>query len=488
MRKHLPRALAATAFLAGALLVPATASAASPSNDDFANATLIDPSSLPFSDVVDNTQATTEPGEPADCIVPPVQQTVWYAITPTVDGTLQADTVGSNFSTFLEAFQSNGPGFGGLSSLVCQFFGTPITFTAHAGTTYYFQVGSFPFSSGGDLHLNLRAIPAPANDDFANATVVDSLPFSDSVDTTAATVESNEPTPSCGFGQSTGTVWFAFTPPQSGSYTASAPNSTFSTQVAAYTGSGLGSVSEIGCRAFGQPLTFDADAGTTYYVQVGGLFGGRGTLTFSLDVAPNPVAQFFYSPGDPSAYDIVQFFDNSYDPGGNSFTSKVWHFGDGTTTTNPGCCVTHRYAADRDYTVELDVTTTDGRTASTQQVVHVKTHDVSIAKVLTPQTASVGQTRTITVGITNNRYPETVQVQLSKSVAGGGWQPVGVLTQYVPVRGASRTTNFNFSYTFAPEDASLGKINFQAVATIQGARDAIPSDNSFTSLSTKVVR
>jgi hypothetical protein len=134
------------------------------------------------------------------------------------------------------------------------------------------------------------------------------------------------------------------------------------------------------------------------------------------------------------------------------------------------------------------VKTTDGRTASISQNVEVKTHDVTIAKVLVPQTAGVGQSRTITVGLTNGKYPETVQVQLLKSVAGGGWQQVGVLTQYVPVRGANRTTTFDFSYTFAPEDAVLGKISFQAIASLQGARDAIPTDNVFISLPTKVAR
>jgi hypothetical protein len=54
------------------------------------------------------------------------------------------------------------------------------------------------------------------------------------------------------------------------------------------------------------------------------------------------------------------------------------------------------------------------------------------------------------------------------------------------VRGANRTSNFSFSYTFAPEDAVLGKVTFQAVAEIQGAHDAIPTDNTFISLATKV--
>ena len=483
MRVHLLKVLAIAAVAGGVLLVPATAGAALPANDDFANATVI--SSLPYSDTVDVTDATSEAGEPA-CTTPEDSRSIWYDITPPADEVLQLQATGQS-STTLAVY--TGSVVNSLSSVTgCSYFGQSVILNANGGTTYHIRIAAFPFDAGGSLTLDVQEVPPPPNDDFSNARAVGSLPLSDSVDATAASVEPDEPTPSCGYGQSAGTVWWAFTPSQSGSYTASVPASGFSAQMAAYTGSGLASLSEIGCRAFGQALTFQADAGKIYYFQVGGVFGGRGTLTFHLDVAPKPVAGFGYNPPDPSVFDTVQFYDQSYDPGGNSFSSEVWHFGDGTNASNPGCCPTHKYAKDGDYTVELDVTTADGRTASAQQVVHVRTHDVSITKVLVPQAASVGQTRAITVGLTDSRYPETVQVQLLKSVAGGGWQQVGVLTQYVPVRGANRTTNFGFNYTFVRDDATLAKVNFQAIATIQGAHDALPNDNTFISLPTKVTR
>jgi PKD domain len=147
-------------------------------------------------------------------------------------------------------------------------------------------------------------------------------------------------------------------------------------------------------------------------------------------------ASFYYYPSDPSTFDAVQFNDQSYDPGGVGISSETWSFGDGTSSSNLGCCPSHRYAADGDYPVTPMVSTSDGRTASKSQLVQVRTHDVTITKVTVPQTASVAQTRTLVVGLTDNRYPETVQVQLLKSVAGGGWQQVGLATQYVPVRGA----------------------------------------------------
>ena len=313
---------------------------------------------------------------------------------------------------------------------------------------------------------------------------IGSLPFQDDVDTTAATIQSDEPA-LCTPPASEKTVWYAYTPAVDGSVTARMTMAPAPTGVAVYQGASLESLTRLGCQ-YGFPLTFHVEAGATYYLQIGtfGQYGGQ--LRFVLETAPPPVAGFVFSPGDPSIFDSVQFFDQSYDPAGNSFSSEVWSFGDGTEASDPGCCPTHRYSQDGDYTVELVVTTSDGRAASIQQVVHVRTHDVTIAKVLAPQTASVGQSRTITVGLTNSRYPETVHVQLLKSVAGGGWQQVGVLSQYVPVRGANRTTNFSFNYTFTPDDAALGKVSFQAIASIENARDAIPADNTFISLPTKV--
>src|SRR5204862_4563208 len=139
---------------------------------------------------------------------------------------------------------------------------------------------------------------------------------------------------------------------------------------------------------------------------------------------------FFSFPGDPSIFDTVQFIDQSFDPGQAGFQPEVWDFGD--EATGAGCCPTHGYTADGDYTVQLTVTTLDGRTASTSQVVHVRTHDVAVTRFATPNAASSGQTRRIVVGINSKRYAETVEVQLFRSVP-GGFQQFGSLTQFVPM-------------------------------------------------------
>jgi hypothetical protein len=131
---------------------------------------------------------------------------------------------------------------------------------------------------------------------------------------------------------------------------------------------------------------------------------------------------------------------------------------------------------DGDYTVNLTATTSDGRSGSSSQVVHVLTKDVAITTFSVPQTARVNQTKTINVNIQNKRYSDYVQVTLYKGLPGGGEQIIGTLTIYVPEK-ARQSTTFRFSYTFTSGDATVGKVTFKAVASIVNGRDALPSDN-----------
>jgi len=463
--------------------VSVTQQLVAPSNDNFADATVI--AALPFTNTVDITDATTEAGEPtASCAFgSPSGRTVWYSFTPAATGWMSASIVNAFFSHVVGAYA--GSSLASLTEVGCRAFGGRLAFLAQGGTTYHFQLDGL-FGGFGSLEFQLQGIPVPPNDDFVDAASILALPFSDAVDIISASIEAGEPIPSCA-GPRSKTVWYAFTPTGTGSISASVVNNfSFPTAIAAYTGNSLGSLTEVGCLAsFGGRLTFRAQGGTAYYFQVDDLFGQGGPLEFRLEVAPQPVAGFFVSPGDPSVFDVVQFSDASFDPGEVGVQSQEWTFGDGATGT--GCCPTHQYAADGSYTVQLTVTTFDGRTASTPQTVLVRTHDVAITKFSVPKSASAGQTRGIAVGINSRRYPETVEVQLLKSVP-GGFQFVGVLTQSVPVRPSNRTTDFSFSYTFTSADAQVGKVTFKAVARIVDARDALPADNEAIASPTKVNR
>src|SRR5205814_1649968 len=326
-----------------------------------------------------------------------------------------------------------------------------------------------------------------SNDDFGNATGISTLPFSDVANLAIASAETGEQTPSCAifYPPVSRTVWYSFTPAVTGSVSARIVNASISSVVAAYTGSSVSGVNEIGCNVFGGNVTFRAQAGTTYHFLVGGLFGQGGSVERSEERRVGKECRCGGSPFDPSIFDQVQFQDFSFDPGFVGFEPPQWSFGDGTSGT--GFNAPHRYAADGDYTVQLTVTTLDGRTASTSQSVHVRTHDVAVTRFATPNAASSGQTRRIVVSINSKRYAETVDVQLFRSVP-GGFQQFGSLTQFVPMNPKNGTTEFAFSYTFTGDDAQIGKVTFRAVAVVAGVRDALPADNEVIASPTKVSR
>jgi hypothetical protein len=462
------------------MISPSVAQAVPPANDDFDSAVTI--ASLPFSTTQLTTEATAALDDPTACYN---NGSVWFSFTPATNMTIDANTFGSTYDTVLAAYT----GSRGSLALVpgaCNddFSGTQsrIVFEATAGTTYYLmasQCCGYGGSGGGDLTLSVAAQQPPPNDDFANAMAIPGVPFTHTVDIVAATMQPGEPAYTCG--SVTRSVWYAFTPTETGSVTARTSVG-YNSILTVYTGSSLTELSQVACRSYSSPLTFRANAGQTYYLQVGQTYPADGLVQLNLDVAPAVTPSFYYWPSDPSTFDSVQFNDYTSDPGGNPIVTREWQFGDGTSGT--GCCLYHRYAADGDYPVQLTVTTSDGRTGTASRVVAVRTHDVAFERFMAPESASVGQTRAVTAYVKNNRYDETVRVELYKSVP-GGFALVGSLTQLVVAR-PNRTTEFPFNYTFTADDAALGKVTFKAVATIVNARDALTGDNTIISIPTTV--
>src|SRR6266581_4623664 len=79
-----------------------------PSNDNFADATVITAS--PFSSTVDITDATVEPGEPtSSCSAFASGKTIWYTFTPAVTGVLSA-TANAGFYTMVAAYTGSSLG------------------------------------------------------------------------------------------------------------------------------------------------------------------------------------------------------------------------------------------------------------------------------------------------------------------------------------------------------------------------------------------
>jgi PKD repeat protein len=81
-----------------------------------------------------------------------------------------------------------------------------------------------------------------------------------------------------------------------------------------------------------------------------------------------PVADFTYSPSNPTTSDTVNFYDASSDSDG-TVVAWEWNFGDGWTSTqqNP----THKYDDDGTYTITLAVTDDDGLTDDVSKILTI---------------------------------------------------------------------------------------------------------------------
>jgi hypothetical protein len=457
------------------LLVPGVANAAPPANDDFDQAVPVTTPS--FSTTQSAAEATEAADDPTTCYG--FHHSVWFTYTAPADGVLTATTAGSGYDTVLSAFTGSR---GSLSQVGCNddAAGTPqsrVEFTVVRGTRYHFMVSAYRSGAVGSLTFSVTGSGTPANDAFADAAPVTSLPHAADVDLSTATVEPGEPGSVCG--QSPKSLWYAVTLPATTPVTLTP--STPDGRLTVYTGPTLTTLTEVGCTWFGA-MTFRADADATYYVRLTAGTEGASATQLLMDVAQPIRAAFSHDPAAPSTFADTEFRNTSTVPDATTPVTAQWDFGDGTTGT--GHTARHRYPVDGDYTATLTVAAGDGRTATTSQVVAVRTHDVTISQFTTPSAATVGTTKAINIRIANTRYAEDVTVTLFRSTP-SGWSEVGHYAQYVPAS-ATGAVNFPFNYTFRPDDAALGKVTFRAVATPAGTTDAQPGDNEVISATTLV--
>ncbi len=115
--------------------------------------------------------------------------------------------------------------------------------------------------------LSVQAV-APANDDFDSATVVPSLPFVDTIDTTEATVAFDDPNLSCPFSQPI-SVWYAFTPSADTIIQTDTDGSTFSTSIGVYNGT-PGNFSSAASNCTSGSVKINVYAGVTIYFMIKG--------------------------------------------------------------------------------------------------------------------------------------------------------------------------------------------------------------------------
>jgi len=177
-------------------------------------------------------------------------------------------------------------------------FDSFLEFSALTDGTYFIHVSEYRGDARPDFLYDLvvSAPTPPPNDDFASAKEITSIPFTDTVNTRGATIETSDPTPACAAGAvSSGrakSVWYRFTPSSSGALVADTFGSGYDTILSVWTGT-QGSLSAVTCNdqagsSDQSQVGFTAQAGTTYYFLVTAYSGDGGLLVFNLRATTPP--------------------------------------------------------------------------------------------------------------------------------------------------------------------------------------------------------
>jgi hypothetical protein len=216
------------ALVGAALIVPASAAATTPPNDDFANREVLS-GTLPIEVTGSNVEATSEPGEPTSGTY---GYSVWFEWVAPATGWFTVGACDSDFAAAVAIFTGTEPA--SLTRLASSGEGpgcgnrTQYTFHASSGTPYLVQVDGAviappsgpPPPSEGTFHLRVEATPPPPNDDFADATGNRFFGLFTRGHNWTATTEPGEFSYGTGSGAS---VWYRWTPPETAKYRISGP-------------------------------------------------------------------------------------------------------------------------------------------------------------------------------------------------------------------------------------------------------------------------
>ena len=252
-------------------------------NDNFGDRIVL--SGLPVSTTGSNIGATEEPQEPAQSW--PINSVWWSWTAPTTE-TVNINTRGSDFDTYLSVFTgsalpnltligANDDALGSLTSLV--------SLNATAGTTYQIAVDGYS-SATGQIGLNI-VVPPPPNDNFADQIALTGDTANATGTNRGATGEVGEPTQSGPINS----AWWSWTAPSTGIYNIDTRGSNFDTWLSVFTGSAVDNLTLIGADDDGggnlaSLVSLNATAGTTYRIAVDGYSSATGAI--QLNVAPPP--------------------------------------------------------------------------------------------------------------------------------------------------------------------------------------------------------
>jgi len=258
----------------------------------------------------DNSGATRETGEPNHA-TDRGGASVWYQWRAPASGLVTFDTFGSNFDTLLAVYTGNA--VNALSVVASSDNAgssaqSRVTFDAKANTTYQIAIDGkstsldqgtgLPRGETGLILLNWSNLPPPVNDNFANAQTISGASGNVTGRNTVASKEGGEPNHAGGPGGAS--VWYRWTAPSTGNLTFTTVGSDFNTLLAVYTGSTINALTlvsdndDVGGLVQSR-VTFNATAGTVYYIAIDGSVGVPGNLT---QFSGNVVLSWFSETGN----------------------------------------------------------------------------------------------------------------------------------------------------------------------------------------------
>ena len=213
---------------------------------------------------------------------------VWFSFTATSDYQARATTCGTAaYDSKIEVYSGS---CGALVSVGCNDdfagcagFTSQADFAAVTGTEYFIRIGGWGTTDAGSGDILLTDVPPPAlpNDDCGGAIAIGlGETLTDNVGASAGTEDLD-----CAFNGEASDVWFTYTAIGNCPVTVDLAGSSFDTAMKAYEGS-CSTLFPVACNDDATGLqslvTWQADPGTTYFIQVGGFNGATGDIVMNV--------------------------------------------------------------------------------------------------------------------------------------------------------------------------------------------------------------
>ncbi|BET69263.1 hypothetical protein ASA1KI_41810 [Opitutales bacterium ASA1] len=307
---------------------------AAPENDHFSNRATLAGIDLTVNG--DNTLANRETDEPYGGMN--AASTVWWQWTAPSQGWAELRSDGSDFPVAFAAFtlQPNAPAqlefldrTGGLVRLGDESYPlSAIGFPVRAGTVYFIRIDGYERRTGSfQMHLGLT--PAPANDPFADATVLEGASHVVRADLRGATNEVDEPRHT-DFWFEGGSLWWRWIAPASGTAVVELEGDYPIAALAVYEGDALVDLAPVIAHTRRGRVAFRAETGDVFHIALGSSGGAAGAFGFSVQLHEGPPNDQFADrirvsgTSFEAAADLSHATREREDPGGEFIEGSLW--------------------------------------------------------------------------------------------------------------------------------------------------------------------